>query len=203
MSRVKSRRTPNTKKVKSATASLRLFTLREFATLVDRAPATVSAWCEGGMPHKVPGKGNAGFQIKLEEALPWVLKYALEPPKESQRERLAREQADKFSLDNAKSRGELIDAEIVGGVLKDLASTVSGQLESIPSRCASEFAGISDPTRIHARLREEHRSVRASMAGIVGRIASACERAADDADTVVAATGQNTGSVGGPEARPA
>jgi hypothetical protein len=155
------------------------------------------------MPYEVAGKSNAGFQIDLTRALPWVLTYALEPPKESQRERLAREQADKFALDNASRRAELIEAPAVGEVLRGLVNGVVGQLDAMDNRCASEFAGITDPARMRERLREEHRGVRASMATVTRELAAACERAADHVATVGTAAATDAGSVGRSVSSPA
>lgn len=149
------------------------------------------------MPHEVAGKVNAGFQIDLSKALPWVLTYALEPPKESQRERLAREQADKVALDNAARRAELLAAPAVSEVLRSLVSGVIGQLDAMDNRCASEFAGIVDPARMRERLREEHRVVRTAMAATTRELAEACERAAGDRAALDTSAPANGGHLGG------
>lgn len=183
--------------------ALPLLSLRDFAELVDRSPDTVSRWCAAGMPHEQPGKTNAGFAIDLRKALPWVVTYALEPPKESQRERLAREQADRLALENAHRRGELIDAQLHGEIVKTLASSTSQLLEAVASRCANELAGITDPAAVHARVKEEHRGIRRTMASIVGEFADGLDEAAGSPIVVSTATGPSAGSVGGREAHPA
>lgn len=178
-------------------------TLREFAALLDRSPDTVSRWCANGMPHEQPGKANAGFEIDPAKALPWVLTYALEPPKESQRERLAREQADKVALDNANRRGELVDAVMVDQVLKALAVGIASQHKTITNRCAHEFASISDPQRIRERFTEEFATTGEALAALVGDLAAACERAAQDAAAAESEAAALAGSVGRREPDPA
>lgn len=176
--------------------------LREFAALIDRSPDTVSRWCAAGMPHEQPGKTNAGYLIHLRQALPWVLTYALEPPKESQRERLAREQADKVALENAHRRGELVDAVMVDEVLKALAVAIAGQHKTITNRCAHEFASISDAQRIRERFIEEFAAAGSALHALVGDLAATCERVAKDATAAEGAAAADAGAVGGREADP-
>lgn len=176
--------------------------VRGFAKLFDVSPDTVSRWCALGMPHGQPGKQNAGYLIDPVLACPWVRAYASEPPKESQRERLAHEQADKFALDNAQRRGQLVDAVMVDQVLKALAVGISGQHKTITNRCTHEFASISDPQRIRERFTEEFATAGQAIHSLVGDLATACERAADDAAAADHAAAAHAGAVGRREPNP-
>jgi phage terminase Nu1 subunit (DNA packaging protein) len=172
------------------------FTVRQFAALFDVSPDTVSRWCAGGMPHEVPGKSQAGFRIILAAACPWVVKYALEPPPESQKERLARAQATKVERENAEAFGQLVDAVQVEGVLQAYAVTLNTQQKTIVNRVSHEFAGITDAQRIRERLTEEFATCGEALHGVTADLATACRRAAEDAAAVSGAAAAHAGAVG-------
>lgn len=102
-----------------------------------------------------------------------------------ERERLAREQADKVAMDNAEKRGELIPADYHADAMSSFAASVAQQLEAIPGRLAGELAGMTDPAAIRARLQDECRSARSELA-----------RTIEGLPGVLAAEGVGGGEVG-------
>jgi phage terminase Nu1 subunit (DNA packaging protein) len=155
-------------------------TVTQFAKLCGVTPQAVSLWKSEGMPCVGTGRKGAAVRIDLASAVPWVVARRDAQPN-SQRARLQAEQADRLALENAHRRGELIDAQLHGEIVKTLASTTSQLLEAVASRCANELAGITDPAAVHARLKEEHRGIRRTMASIVGEFADDLDEAADAA----------------------
>ncbi len=153
-------------------------TASQFAALLGVTPQAVSQWIDAGMPCK-RGKGRGHVVvIDLAAALPWVL--ARREPKGSQRERLAKEQADKVALENAVKRGELIFASQVAEVFSVLSADLASRHDAVPGRLASELAGINEPAVIRERLLDDLRSVRAAFADAIEKLADVLGSAEDD-----------------------
>ena len=169
-------------------------TAGDLAKLLGVSAASVSQWVDAGMPcARGRTKGHA-ITIEPERALPWVL--ARREPKGSQRARLAKEQADKVALDNAAKRGELVKLSLVADVMLAQAADISGRLDGLAGRVASEFAGISDPAEIRARLLDECRTIRAGHAEYIDRLAASAgppSAAGDDLPPAAQADGQRVG----------
>lgn len=148
-------------------------TVTQAAALLGKPDSTVGDWCQQGLPSKKSGRNRV---IRVRDLLRWLAGRDAQPG--SERERLAKEQADRVALDNAKKRGELIYAWQVADVLNTMAATLSAQLDSLPGRVAGELAGMTDAADIRALLLRETRAIRSSMAEHVGKLAEAAERAA-------------------------
>lgn len=131
------------------------------------------------MPAKAGRQGREA-QIDAEKAIPWVVLHREAPPG-SQRERLAKEQADKVAIENAAKRGELMHADQVAEVFTSLAADLAARHDAVPGRVASEFAGITEPAIIRSRLLDELRIVRAAVADALGRLEDAPPDDSDDA----------------------
>jgi len=144
-----------------------LTTRNEFAKVIGMSAGWVSKALDGGMPAVRSGRAGAKVQIDTAVALPWLLGRASEraaPTPDSQRDRLAREQADKVALENAQRRGELVPIAQVRAVASELVSRLGSALEGLPGRLANEIAGISDPAEIRARIGDEIRGARTAFA---------------------------------------
>lgn len=145
------------------------FTRNGFAKFCGVSPSLVSAWIAGGMPAKAGRQGREA-EIDAEKAIPWVILHRETPPG-SQRERLAKEQADKIALENAAKRGELLFSAHVAEVLSALSADLAARHDAVPGRVAGELAGITEPAVIRSRLLDELRSVRAAFADAAGKLA--------------------------------
>lgn len=141
----------------------------EFARLCGVAQSTVSDWMKAGMPHEAAGRKGVPALIDIEQALPWVI-TSREPPAGSQRDRVAKEQADKLAIANAREQKHLVLAEHVSYVMTAMAADIAGRLDGLPGRMANELAGINDPAEIRSRLLDECRSVRAGFASYVAKL---------------------------------
>ena len=136
---------------------------RQFAEALQVAPSTVTAWMQAGLPHRNSGRQGRTVSIPLAEALPWLAKHRANAS-DSQRERLAKEQADRVALANAAQRGDHMLRSQVEPVLMTLAANLSASLDAIAGRLATELASVSDPAQVRQRLLAEHREVRAQLA---------------------------------------
>jgi len=143
-----------------------------FAKFCGVDPATVTLWCKSGLPHEGGGASGVKLKIDLREAVPWVVRNRTEQPG-SERDRLAKEQADKFAIDNAVKRGELIKAQQVEDVLAAALATLASQLDGLPGRMATPLASLDDPATVRARLLDETRRIRAAYADQFAKLGDA------------------------------
>lgn len=151
-------------------------TLSQFAKLCRVSAQTVTNWRREGMPCTGGGRHGAAARVDLEQALPWVVARRDSRP-DSQRERLAKEQADKVALENARTVGDLVDAGMVGHVLARLATEISAQHGTIVNRCTHEFAALADPQRMRERLQQEFATMGEALYAVIGDLAEKLERA--------------------------
>ena len=143
----------------------------EYARLRGKPKVWVTRRIAAGLPATRVGRE---YRIDAGGAIEWELEQAAQAAvgaNGSQRERLAKEQADRVALDNARRRGELIYSSHVGTVLATMAADLVARLDAVPGRCAGELAGIKDPALIRARLREEMQAVRGAFAVAVDKLA--------------------------------
>lgn len=173
-------------------------TLSEAAEWTGKSISTVQSFCEQGLASKKVGRNRV---IALRALVQWLAARESEPG--SQRERLARAQAEKHELENARKRGELIYADQVAEVLSTLAADVAARMDAISGRLAGELAGLSDPAVIRGRLRDEHRSVRGAFADAVAKLADALGSSEDDGEDSIPAAEPDPEPVGGLKPRPA
>ena len=134
-----------------------------FAKLCDVSPQTVSNWCEAGMPNEGGGGHGETRTINVREALPWVVANRTEKPG-SERERLAKEQADKIAIENAQSRKELIKAQHVEDSIAEALANLTTQLDGLPGRMATPLSSIEDPALLRSKLQDEVRRIRITYA---------------------------------------
>lgn len=174
----------------------------EFARLFGVSGGTVTNWMTAGMP--ATRKGRQGAQVSIDPylACPWVYAHREEAPG-SQRDRLAKEQADKLALENARRRGELIFSHQVAESLSKLAAELSARLDAVAGRTASEFAGITDAGTIRRRMLDELRNVRAAFADTTAELADALGADPDDGGDPEAAPEKDGERVGRGKSRAA
>lgn len=148
------------------------------------------------MPVAVAGKSGRGAQIDLAAALPWVINHREAPPG-SQRERLAKAQAEKVEMENELRRGRMILADQVEETIFELAAYLAREHEAMPGRLANELAGISEPAIIRARLLAELRAIRDGIATHSARTSDACGHLAEEFEDQPPAAGEDGERLGG------
>lgn len=178
-----------------------LLTGREFAKLCGVSPATVTNWMNDGMPCVRSGRAGREVQIDIEQAFPWAIAHREAPPG-SQRERLAKAQAEKVEMENEQRRGRTIDAAQVEETMLGLAAYLAREHDALPGRVANELAGINEPAVIRSRLLEECRAIREGLAQHFSRTADALDDLADELDRGRAAAESDSESVGRPVENP-
>lgn len=125
-----------------------------FARMAGVTPQAVSQWIRDGLPAINAGKRGQRVEIGLDDAMPWLIDNRGAPPG-SERERLAKEQADRLALANAETRQELIRAEHVSWFLGEALGGLKLQLLGLPGRLATQLASIDDPALARSTLKNE------------------------------------------------
>jgi phage terminase Nu1 subunit (DNA packaging protein) len=123
-------------------------------------------------------------------------------PQGSQRERLAKAQAEKVEMENEQRRGRTIDAAQVEETLLGLAAYLAREHDALPGRVANELAGITEPAVIRSRLLEECRAIRDGIADFSTRTADALEDLAEECDSESPAAESDSEPMGGPVESP-
>lgn len=112
---------------------------------------TVDIWVRNGCPHERKGK-------KYIFSLPEVYKWKKLQDKgevgslEIERARLAKEQADKYSLDNAVKRGELVPVGDVTRVWESRIGACRSRLLGLPGRISPHVVACSNVAEVKALL---------------------------------------------------
>jgi phage terminase Nu1 subunit (DNA packaging protein) len=167
-------------------------TLSDVADLCDVAISTAHGWLKEGLPSSREGRERIIGNRELLKFLAHRQPFA----PGSQRDRLANAQAEKFELENARRRGELILANQVADVFATLAADLAARHDGLAGRMANELAGISDPARLRERLLDELRDVRSSFADAIEKLADALGQAPGDGADTAAAPQANRKRVG-------
>lgn len=141
----------------------------ELAALTGVSPGTVSGWINAGMPVVQAASGRRPAEIDPAQAIPWIVNHRA--PVGSERERLARAQAIKVEMENAKRRGDLVLAGYLAEVLMSMAADIAARLDGLPGRVATELAGIKSAAEIRVRLLNECRAIRSGFAEHIGKLA--------------------------------
>lgn len=142
----------------------------ELARFCGVAPTTVDAWVASGCPHSREGKS---VLFNSAEVIAWLRKRAAEegvdddrPDLTKERARLAREQADKVAIGNAKLRGELLPAEDVVTGWESAIIRARELLLTIPAGMADEVMGLAavgDRQGVHDLLDDRIRGALAEL----------------------------------------
>lgn len=166
----------------------------EIADLIGEPVSTVHDWVARGdlRSHKA-GRNRL---VADEDLIPFLAKREASG---SQRERLARAQAERVEMDNSARRGQLIHADLVEETLMGQAAYLAQAHDAVAGRLAHDLAGITDPGLIRTRLLAEMREIRAGVAQHSLRTADALDRIAQDVEHREAAAEPDGESVGGPD----
>jgi len=121
----------------------------------------------------------------------------------SERERLARAQAEKFELENARRRGELTLVSYIAELLNGMAADISSRLDGLAGRLANELAGISDAAVIRERILGECRAIRTGVAEHIGKLAEQPPVTEGSESDMDASAGKKRKRVGRPKSRAA
>lgn len=172
------------------------------ARALNLSPRRVQQLAAEGLPRI--GKG----EYDLGACMAWYIKYLQRIIEQrarddgtsvstltSERIRGAREAADKAAIDNRRRRGELVETEFVGALLRDIAADISARLEGLPGRLANAIDGI-DPTERRARFLAECREIRSGIAVHVAKLAehgAASAGGGGDVPPATAAPGRRMG----------
>lgn len=140
------------------------------ARMTGRSPQAISQWLADGLPHDGGGRGHR-IEIDLDRALPWLIDNRGAPPG-SERERLAKEQADKLALANAQTRRELVRSEHVEYTIGKALGALKQQINNLPGRLASKIASIEDPALVRSVLMEESGRILESYKSALDKLAS-------------------------------
>jgi phage terminase Nu1 subunit (DNA packaging protein) len=132
-----------------------------FARMAGVTPQAVSQWIADGLPAINAGKRGQRVEIDLDAALPWLIDHRGAPPG-SERERLAKERADKLALQNAQTRRDLVRADHVEQTVSEALGLLKEQINGIPGRMASQLASIEDPAMCRSLLMGESARILAS-----------------------------------------
>lgn len=155
-------------------------TQKEVAEALDVTSRTIRDWADEGFPR------NADGSYALKACIAWLL--ARSTPEgldlDQERARLAKEQADKHSLENAVRRGTLLEVEMVSKVWTGIFTALRARVLSLPTKVAAELAALTDATRIRDRLTDEAHQILSEAASYRPDDAAGYSRPADQADDV-------------------
>ena len=166
----------------------------EIADLIGEPVSTVHDWVARGdlRSHKA-GRNRL---VADEDLIPFLAKREATG---SQRERLARAQAERVEMDNSARRGQLIHADLVEETLMGQAAYLAQAHDAVAGRLAHELAGITDPGFIRAKLLAEMREIPEGLAQNGIRTANVLEQMAQELERSEAAAEPDGESVGGPD----
>jgi len=147
--------------------------LKDLARYFEVSGAMVMKYArEGGMP-RAKGKGR----YPLMECIQWRYRKLQAKRGEDagdiaeEREKLIRAQRIGQELNNAKARGELLDAELVATAMQQMAALFSTQLDGLAARVAPQLSQIRDPGTIAKVIFDECRLIRRNASGAVAAFA--------------------------------
>lgn len=142
----------------------------ELARFCGVAFTTIDAWVAAGCPHT---RDSRGLLFNSAEVIAWLRQRAAEEGSSEdnldlskERARLAKEQADKVAIGNAKLRGELLSAEDVVTGWESAIIRARELLLTIPAGMADEVMGLAavgDRQGVHDLLDDRIRGALAEL----------------------------------------
>ena len=139
--------------------------VEEIACLYDCTRETIAIWVKHGMP-KV-GRGR----YPVIEVVKWVRQRDSGEVAENdstlvaERRRLVISQRQRCDLENAKSRSEMLDAELTASAIHACMADIATGMDSLGPRVASRVASIDDPAIVQRMIFDECRNIRRTAAG--------------------------------------
>jgi excisionase family DNA binding protein len=141
-------------------------TLQEAAKAAGVAVSTVHRWCDvEGLPSKRDGRARL---IRADALIRFLAHRDVGPG--SQRERLAKEQADRAALDNAERRGEFVLVDHVRYLSLEADRHLCAEMDGAAGRMASELVAITSPAEMRAKLIAAFHDIRRAYADRLGKI---------------------------------
>lgn len=178
----------------------------EYAKLRGRSKGWVTGRIEAGMPAEGAGRSGSTVQINTAVATQWEIDAAKEKAESqpgSERDRLAKAQAEKFELENSRRRGELTLVSYVSGLFMEMVADLAGRLDAMAGRLANDIPAIIDAGEARRRVLDEARIVRSGLADYFRKLQESEGIVQDAGDDGVAAAAENAKRVGGRKPRAA
>lgn len=175
----------------------KIISKKDLADLLGKSPRWISNLIDEGLPTVGGGGRGVAVEIDSQAAIEWLI--AREVRRElgeegedddgagsaSTEERLLkRARREKLQIEIDQARGRLVPIDAVITLATSIAAVYATQLDSLPSRCASDLAVLDDPATIRARLLEETRRIRAATADRLEHRARAFTAEAGELDSL-------------------
>lgn len=123
---------------------MRIVGQEKVAEVFGVAPKTIVEWQEQGFPIALRGSPGIPSEYVTEACINWLVDRELKKVQsERPQDRLARVQADKIEMENAKQRGLLIPADQLEPKLRAALIAAREHWRNEPVRLAREFPGKS------------------------------------------------------------
>lgn len=149
---------------------------KSVAQMMGKSERWVGKLMEEGLPYTGGGKGNP-VEIDSEAFLDWYIRREVRrhigdddededgTGSASTEDRMLKKvRREKLEIEVERLRGNLVPLDAVIEIMTRYAAIFASQLDSLPSRVASDMAVIEDPAEARHRLLEEVRRVRATTA---------------------------------------
>lgn len=181
----------------------KIISKKDLADLLGKSERWISKLIEEGLPTCGGGGRGVAVQIDSQAAIEWLI--AREVRREigeegddddgagsaSTEDRLLkRARRERLQIEIDKARGRLVPIDAVITLTTSIAAVYATQLDSLPSRCASDLAVLDDPAKIRVRLFEETRRIRAATADRLEHRARAFTAEADELDSLRRSDGE-------------
>jgi len=128
-----------------------LVTSAELAPWIGLSSGYINQLARDGVLPRIALPGGHGFPLKdsirayCEHTRAAAVRRTADPELADHKKRLAGEQADKIALQNARARGDLLDAQTVRAEWLSVAADLRARLLAVPARVAAT-AGLDRPT---------------------------------------------------------
>jgi len=179
----------------------RIVNQREMADILDVSAKSVSLWQREGLPIALETENGLENQYDTGAVIRWwVAREVAKAPRtttedgESQRDRLARVQADKIELEIAKERRQLIPAEEIEPAWIEMVAAAREALLTVPPRIAPLLAQMDGMDAMRDLLEEQIEEVLQKLASDGDRVTD--QAAGEGATEVGPAVADVAGGVG-------
>lgn len=126
---------------------------------------TIQAWQTAGMPYTKAEKRGQANTYETAAVIEWRIASATEKAAENtSKGRLDRLKVIREELSLRREIGELVNVELVAGVLDRYVSEVSNILDGMPESFAVRIENATDANARHAQLREFVKEIRNALA---------------------------------------
>ena len=120
---------------------------KQLAQIAGRSLPTVSDWIRRGMPTLGRDPSTREWRIDTAAAIAWLVERSLQPSAgpldlDQERARESKERADKYALDNARMRRDLIASDEVQRLWEAMRGRVRRRLRSVPAEAAARAPGF-------------------------------------------------------------